>query len=141
MTGPFYCRGVLRILWGADAERFVKDVRVFAEARQRVIERLRELPLVEAGWRRPRVLTHSVTRERIRSSREPVVPFGWAYERIEGRNAVEIGPAWFILPRRWYRELRWQLYHHAIRLGAAEKPYEGCYLHELRWFPAQRWGP
>ncbi len=65
----------------------------------------------------------------------PALPFGWSAERDMGRDAYVVGPSWFIVPRRWFREARWRFYETAIRIDLAREPYEGCYWNELVWFP------
>jgi hypothetical protein len=94
------------------------------------------IPLKEAEWRRG-VFIH--TRSRRGHPERPPLPFGWAAERCYDRNAWECGPAWYILPRLWIRGLRSWAYDKALRLGAAEALYDGCYYSEIRWWPAQRW--
>ena len=69
----------------------------------------------------------------------PVVPFGWIAEYELDTDGYLVGPAWVILPRRWYRELRWRFYRVAKRHGAIELR-EGDLFSNARWWPAQRWG-
>lgn len=90
------------------------------------------IPLQEAPGRRG-VLTYTISRRL--QSEVPALPFGWSAERSMHRNAWEVGPSWYILPRRWYRSLSWAFYCFAIEVGAAVEPYEGCYVNELQWWP------
>ena len=65
----------------------------------------------------------------------PPMPFGWAREKVIDRHAYVYGPAWYILPRRWMRELRWAFVDWALRVDLARTPYQGCWHHEIVWFP------
>lgn len=80
-------------------------------------------------------LVHVVSRFRAM----PSIPFGWAVDVSIHDAYVRIGPAWVILPRRWWLAARWHFCLWALRRGLAEEPYEGCYFAELIWFPAQQW--
>lgn len=94
------------------------------------------IPLEEAAWRRG-VFVHRVSALPIGlvGRTAPTVPFGWSVERDEDRCAWVIGPSWYLLPRRWYRNWRSRFYRFAIEVGAATCPYEGCYYSELEWWP------
>lgn len=104
-------------------------------AKARICARLRNLPLREADWRRS-IFTHGVSAMALYDSgrRQPDVPGGWSMEPEYDRDMYIVGPAWVILPRRWYRELRRRFYRYAHRIGAIELE-EGGYYRDARWWP------
>lgn len=118
-------------MWLAQETGFSFDL-----SKARICATLRNVPWVEADWRRG-VLSYHVSGQMLadHGRAAPNVPFGWAAERDPDRNAWEVGPAWYILPRRWYRALRWRFYRFAIQVGAVAGP-EGCYFSELKWWPS-----
>lgn len=126
ITSPEQCRTDADV---AEFERYLD----FTYARRRLVRAVNAEPLVEAPGLRT-LLTRLVFLHWTRN-RKPVLPFGWSLIRVADRNAVIVGPSWYILPRRWLRDLRSWFYDFAVRVDLARCPYEGCYYSELRWFP------
>ena len=109
----------------------------FGDARRKLVLHVSRLPWLLIPWSYTYGFLRTVsaaTDERLWGRGRPTVPFGWSAEKCHDRNAWEIGPTWYILPRRWYREIRWRFYKLAIDIGAATGP-EGCYFTEIEWWP------
>lgn len=108
----------------------------FRGARRRIASTLNSLPWVESAWMRG-VLTRRIDSLRLRDDghQRPALPFGWSAERDWDTDSWTVGPSWYILPRQWYREIRQRIYRFALKRGALKAPYEGCYFHEMEWWP------
>lgn len=111
----------------------------FPRAKARIRATLASLPLQEAEGRRG-VLWHRMTgramRERgIKRAADLALPFGWTFEKDWNHDAIQVAPAWYILPRRLWHWAYWHFCEFAIDIGAARTPYEGCYFSELEWWP------
>lgn len=109
----------------------------FHHAKARLRATLGCLPLIEAPWRHGNRFYRSVSFSVAESHGLPPLPFGWSAEKCFDRAALDIGPSWYMLPRRWYRTTRAAFYRKAVEIGAAVAPYDGCYYHELEWWPSR----
>lgn len=116
----------------------------FAEARLRLRLTLNQ-ELVEAPEYRAKLIT-LVSRRAI-LMREPhhqrrIVPWGWTavinVDSMGRRDSYWVGPWWLMLPRvlhRRYWHWRSRVHPWTVRVGLVAEPSEGCYYHELIWFP------
>lgn len=99
---------------------------------------IRESPAYRARWFAPTRVSWAAAKRRWPAGKV-ILPFGWiAWPEVNstGRRDEKLVGPWWMFGWHWlsyvayYRFCMW-----ATSVDLARAPNEGCYLHELVWFP------
>lgn len=121
-----------------ELERFTRRYHALLEFKAGMIRIIATGGLVEAEWRRaawfrPTKVSGQAMRRRIALGWR--LPFGWMMRRVPLQDRFQVGPWWMLCWALMYESALYTWIDWAIVHGLAREPYDGCYIHELEWFP------